>query len=51
MQDVEVALESETLSELDELAAEQYDGDRDAAVRDLLSDWVVHRDEASQSES
>lgn len=47
MQDVEVAFEPETLSELDELALVRYDGDRDEAVRELLDEWLAERDASS----
>lgn len=46
MQDVEVAFEAETLSELDEVAVREFDGDREVAVRALLGEWLATRDEA-----
>lgn len=46
MQDVEVAFESETMSELDELAMREFDGDRSVAVQVLLEQWLAERDDS-----
>jgi hypothetical protein len=45
MDEVEVELEAETLEMLEEKAFRDHRDNREAAVRDLLDDWLKARDD------
>lgn len=41
MEEITIALGDETLDSLDRVADRDYEGDRDAAARDLIGDWLA----------
>jgi metal-responsive CopG/Arc/MetJ family transcriptional regulator len=45
METVTIELESEELEEIDDLAFADYRENREAAIRDLLDEWLKERDE------
>jgi hypothetical protein len=45
METVTVELDAETLEELDDLAFAEHRENRDAAIRDLIDEWLKTRDE------
>ncbi len=45
MESVTLELDEETLAELDEIAFKQHRDNREAAIRDLLDEWLTEREE------
>ncbi|WP_435066583.1 ribbon-helix-helix protein, CopG family [Haloplanus sp. C73] len=45
METVTVELDAETLAEVDDIAFADHRDNRDAAIRDLLDEWLKSREE------